>query len=566
MFVMARLTATVSTVLLLSSSALTRGSKSNDEDRNWPTQCWANGTAVPCGGQQQQCGPPFSAHDGPSFHIRDSSCGLNDPNGPFYFNGVYHLFYQDHLCMNRSGVGIGPVWAHVVSRDLAHWARLGIALWNDKWYDERAVFTGSVTIAGGIPYIVYPGLCDPKTQPPCSSSGATYSLARPTNLSDPLLRDWTKLGPILNGTADDPTTAWASASTGGLRLLGNSGATGQKSKSMAPVFGSPSITTGWKLIGDSPFPAGECPSLFELPPLSRPLLSENMKKMLPMPTHVYKYGAGRADWYMLGTFRDGANWTDVGSWNQTAGVPFDKRRIDRGNLYASKDFWCPRTKRRILWSWATTVPASLTLPREVQYDPILKQLVFLPVEELALLHAPKPLAQLNDLLTIAPNSTHVFFRGGTGDGNASDINLTLAMPSIATRFTLRVLGGDNGNEGSMSVHIDYTPPTNLSASVYTVPVGIDYSPKPNNDHGATGDTLQLLPNERTLTLRVFTDRTLVEAYFQGGRVALTAGAYRGSRSRGQISFSTSGNGPVQILNATAWKMDSIWVDAGDIGV
>ena len=56
--------------------------------------------------------------------------------------------------MNRSGVGIGPVWAHVVSRDLAHWARLGIALWNDKWYDERAVFTGSVTIAGGIPYIV----------------------------------------------------------------------------------------------------------------------------------------------------------------------------------------------------------------------------------------------------------------------------------------------------------------------------------------------------------------------------------------------------------------------------
>ena len=64
------------------------------EDKNWPTQCWANGTSVPCGGQQQQCGPLFSSHDGPSFHVRDASCGVNDPNGPFYFNGIYHLFYQ----------------------------------------------------------------------------------------------------------------------------------------------------------------------------------------------------------------------------------------------------------------------------------------------------------------------------------------------------------------------------------------------------------------------------------------------------------------------------------------
>ncbi|MDA8539158.1 GH32 C-terminal domain-containing protein [bacterium] len=461
--------------------------------------------------------------------------------------------------MNNSGVGIGPVWAHVVSRDLAHWARLGVALWNDEWYDERAVFTGSVTIVKDIPYIVYPGLCDPKAQPPCTSSGATYSLARPTNLSDPLLRDWTKLGPILNGTADDPTTGWASGSDGGLRLLGNSGAMGQKNKSMAPIFGSSSIATGWRLIGDSPFPAGECPSLFELPPLSRSVSPTGRDTM---PTHVYKYGAERADWYLLGTFKDGLSWTDVGHWNQTPGVAFNRRRIDRGNVYASKDFWCSRTKRRILWAWATTVPASMTLPREVLYDPILKQLVFRPVDELNLLHGLQ-LAHLDNPLTLA-NSTHVFFQGGNGDGNSSEIDLTIAMPTTAVRFTVRVLGGDRGNEGSMSVHVDYTPPTNLSASVYVVPVGIDYSPKPNNDHGATGDTLQLLQSERTLSLRVFTDRTSVEAYYQGGRVALTAGAYRGSRARGQISFSTSGKGSVHILNATAWKMDSIWVSPSDV--
>ena len=78
-------------------------------------------------------------------------------NGPFFdeVHGIYHLFYQDHLAMNQSSVGIGPVWAHVVSRDLARWARLGVALWNDQWYDKRAVFTGSVTTVGSKPYIIY---------------------------------------------------------------------------------------------------------------------------------------------------------------------------------------------------------------------------------------------------------------------------------------------------------------------------------------------------------------------------------------------------------------------------
>jgi hypothetical protein len=52
------------------------------DDINWPTKCVdAKGLSVPCGGQQQQCGKPFRDEDGPIFHIRDSSCGVNDPNG-----------------------------------------------------------------------------------------------------------------------------------------------------------------------------------------------------------------------------------------------------------------------------------------------------------------------------------------------------------------------------------------------------------------------------------------------------------------------------------------------------
>ena len=64
------------------------------------------------------------------YHIRDLTCGLNDPNGPVYDpkHGVYHLFYQDHLGTGGNG---GTSWGHVASRDLRKWTRLPVALWND---------------------------------------------------------------------------------------------------------------------------------------------------------------------------------------------------------------------------------------------------------------------------------------------------------------------------------------------------------------------------------------------------------------------------------------------------
>jgi sucrose-6-phosphate hydrolase SacC (GH32 family) len=56
---------------------------------------------------------------------------VDDPNGPFYDerHGVWHLFFQDHLAEANSVNGGGPVWGHAASRDLAHWAKLPVAMW-----------------------------------------------------------------------------------------------------------------------------------------------------------------------------------------------------------------------------------------------------------------------------------------------------------------------------------------------------------------------------------------------------------------------------------------------------
>jgi hypothetical protein len=42
----------------------------------------ADGKWAPCGPGNDQCGPALQ--HGPQFHLTDQSCGMNDPNGPFY--------------------------------------------------------------------------------------------------------------------------------------------------------------------------------------------------------------------------------------------------------------------------------------------------------------------------------------------------------------------------------------------------------------------------------------------------------------------------------------------------
>eukprot|EP01045_Picozoa_sp_COSAG04_P049121 COSAG04_NODE_19206_length_422_cov_0.473684_1_plen_116_part_01 len=51
-------------------------------------------------------------------------------------------------------------------------------------------------------------------------------------------------------------------------------------------------------------------------------------------------------------------------------------------LDASKDFWDSKKSRRILWGWAQAGHTGKTLPRELTYDPRLKQIVQTPVPEL----------------------------------------------------------------------------------------------------------------------------------------------------------------------------------------
>lgn len=61
----------------------------------------------------------------PRFHLMPPAAWLNDPNGPLYWKGRYHLFYQYSPVISNFGL---KYWALAVSSDLVHWKNLGIAL------------------------------------------------------------------------------------------------------------------------------------------------------------------------------------------------------------------------------------------------------------------------------------------------------------------------------------------------------------------------------------------------------------------------------------------------------
>ena len=74
----------------------------------------------------------------PQFHYTPAKNWINDPNGPIFYKGQYHLFYQ----YNPSGNTWGNIsWGHAVSKDLVHWTELPVAIPQD---DSEYIFSGSV--------------------------------------------------------------------------------------------------------------------------------------------------------------------------------------------------------------------------------------------------------------------------------------------------------------------------------------------------------------------------------------------------------------------------------------
>ena len=61
----------------------------------------------------------------PQYHLIPDHNWMNDPNGPIFYNGRYHMFHQ----YNPQGATWGNMnWAHASSPDIIHWRHEQVAL------------------------------------------------------------------------------------------------------------------------------------------------------------------------------------------------------------------------------------------------------------------------------------------------------------------------------------------------------------------------------------------------------------------------------------------------------
>jgi len=91
----------------------------------------------------------------PQFHLLPARNWMNDPNGPIYFNGMYHMFFQ----YNPLAATWGDMsWNHAVSPDMLHWQHLPVAVTpTPDSPDAFGCFSGSAIQVGKRVYAVYTG-------------------------------------------------------------------------------------------------------------------------------------------------------------------------------------------------------------------------------------------------------------------------------------------------------------------------------------------------------------------------------------------------------------------------
>jgi beta-fructofuranosidase len=98
------------------------------------------------------------AHDPlrPEYHLLPPHNWMNDPNGPVWWKGKYHLFYQ----LNPHAAVWGDMhWGHAVSADMVHWRHQPIALApTPGGPDSEGCFSGSAVVNDGVATFIYTGV------------------------------------------------------------------------------------------------------------------------------------------------------------------------------------------------------------------------------------------------------------------------------------------------------------------------------------------------------------------------------------------------------------------------
>ncbi len=437
----------------------------------------------------------------PVFHFRPPAQWMNDPCGGLYHKGWYHIFYQ----LNPYGDTWAEIhWGHARSKDLVYWERLPIAM--APLPHEVRCNSGCVTInKRKEPMILYTSVLRGSPRQQCAALGDDDLITWKRHPDNPLLDLKTHGGPKFGGGWSDMFVFEEAGRTFMLIGVDNLG-----SDVAVPIYETqdPGFSR-WKYKG---------------------LLYRAAKKKIrnmevPMfcklgGKWVLLFHPGGAIKYLIGDF-------DLGS------LTFKPET--EGEITPSRDFMSPHIffddkDRCILYGWIRGFKSGrgwngcMSLPRVISLDEAgnLRQR---PVPELSKLrtkHSKHEKMTLNNAATQLENP-------GT---NTLEIIVTFESGSAKT-FGLR-LGRSKEQEKTVTISYDNR---NLTVAGVETALALDNA-------------------DKTLTLHIFLDRTVLEVFANDGRRYMAKVVYLDQDKPDIELFAEGGTATVRSLDL--WNIKSIW--------
>ncbi|XP_022996458.1 beta-fructofuranosidase, insoluble isoenzyme CWINV3-like isoform X1 [Cucurbita maxima] len=526
-----------------------------------------------------------------SYHFHPLKNWMNDPNGPMYYKGIYHLFYQHNP--NGAVFDSKIVWGHAVSRDLINWAHLNHALEPTHPFDINGCWSGSVSfLHNNKPVILYTGLD--------SSFQQVQNLAIPSNFSDPFLEIWTKSShnPIIvppNGVERhrfrDPTTAWPGPDGGWRIAIGGQTSYG----GAAMLYGSEDFVHWYQsrfpLYSSRDSGNWECPDFYPVKLNGSNGVDFLNGSRVGVVKYVMKASLNSHDYYTLGSYVP-----EKEKFTSDSGDGFDLRgtnlglRYDYGKFYASKTFYDSSQKRRILWGWVNESDSRednikkgwaglQVIPRKIWLSKTGRQLIQWPVKEVEKLRT-NHFSLYNKELR---GRSTMKVLGGSASQVDTEVSFEFPYLEEAERVDTRWFDLDpqllcskrdasvNGRVGPFGLLVlasnDLSEHTAIFFHVlkahnrYVVLMCSDQSRssfREGVDKTTYGAFVDIDPRHEKISLRTLVDRSIVESFGAKGKTCITSRVYPTLAVDDDARLYAFNNGTqsVVISSLKVWKMSN----------
>jgi levanase/levanbiose-producing levanase len=503
----------------------------------------------------------------PAVHFTARDTWLNDPNGLVYYNGLYHLFFQNNPYGNVWG---NMSWGHATSSDLLHWTEHPVAIACDETED---IFSGSVVVdhgnTSGFGTAHEPALVAIYTSAYKAASENSGTQAQSLAYSTDAGMTWQKYegNPVLTRASAhfrDPKVFRYQEGEDAWWVMVAVEAQHQK----VVLYRSADLRS-WEFLSDfgpANADAGEweCPDLFPLAVDANP---NNVKWVLIVNVNPGAVAGGSGGQYFVGHF-DGVRFvadacsvavpggvSALGDSAAAAGALQQCLWLDWGrDCYASVSFSNVPDGRRIImgwmnnWDYANHLPtapwrSSMTLAREVRLTAINGSARLLQQPVLAGLGGEDPSAARS---LVHPGSFELqdsAFRLPEAVPGTAQVIAAEILPGGAEQVAFQLFGNDDGSAGTV-----------LSYNAATAELVLDR--RSSGDTGfhekfASVESAPLVLEDGALKLQIIIDHCSVEVFAQDGKVVLTDLVFPGQESVANHLAVTGGPSTIRTLTVTA---------------